>query len=128
MTQKTLVGQSQRQLRVGEQLRHILVETLQRGHFHNEILLRDAALVTVTEVQVTSDLKTATAYVIRLGGGDMKELLTALNETATVFQKEFAHQMRMKFTPRLRFMEDSSFDKAAKIESILHNLPKPAES
>jgi ribosome-binding factor A len=87
MTQKTLVGQSQRQLRVGEQLRHILVETLQRGHFHNEILLRDAALVTVTEVQVTSDLKTATAYVIRLGGGNMKELLTALNETATVFKK-----------------------------------------
>lgn len=128
MTQKTLVGQSQRQLRVGEQLRHILVETLQRGHFHNEMLLKNAALVTVTEVQVTSDLKAATAYVIRLGGGDMTELLTALNETAPIFQKEFAHQMRTKFTPRLRFMEDSSFDKAARIEYILHNLPKGIES
>jgi ribosome-binding factor A len=53
---------SQRQLRVGEQLRHIIAETMQRGHFHHEVLMNSG--ITVTEVRVSPDLKNATAYVI----------------------------------------------------------------
>lgn len=127
MTDKAITGQSQRQLRVGEQLRHILVETLQKGHFHDEVLLRDSSLITVTEVQVTPDLKNATAFIVRLGGGNMKPLLSALNDNSAAFQREFAHQLRIRNTPRLRFVEDTSFEKAARIETILSNLPKTGE-
>lgn len=72
-------------------------------------------------------MKHATAYAIRLGGGEMKEFLAALNENADVFQKEIGRQIRMKFTPKVHFTEDDSFDNAAKIDAILHNLPKAAD-
>ncbi|MFA7275375.1 MAG: 30S ribosome-binding factor RbfA [Pseudobdellovibrionaceae bacterium] len=120
-------GPTQRQLRVGEQLRHVIVQTLQRGHFHNEFLLSHCSEVTVSEVRVSPDMKHATAYAIRLGGGEMKEFLAALNENADVFQKEIGRQIRMKFTPKVHFTEDDSFDNAAKIDAILHNLPKAAD-
>ena len=120
------VGPTQRQLRVGEQLRHVIVQTLQRGHFHDAFLLENASMVTVSEVRVSPDMKHATAYTIRLGGGDMSEFLDALNANADVFQRDIGHEIRMKFTPKLRFTEDDSFENSAKIDSILHNLPKPA--
>lgn len=123
----TTSAPSQRQLRVGEQLRHVIVETLQEGHFHHEALLRDAPLVTVTEVRVSPDMKHATAYVLRLGGGKMDDLLEALNQNAHVFQQDYGRQIRTRNTPRLRFVMDESFDEANRIEEILHNLPKPAE-
>lgn len=118
---------TQRQLRVGEQLRHIITETLQRGKFHNEVLLDHAPSVTVTEVRVAPDLKHAKAYVMKLGGRNMDEILPALNDCAPYFQKEIARQMTTKFTPRVRFVTDDVFDHAEHIENILHNLPKPAE-
>lgn len=121
------LGPSQRQLRVGEQLRHILVETLARGHFHDAFLLENASMVSVSEVRVSPDMKYATAYIVPLGGGDASEFLEALTNNADVFQKEFARQIRMKFTPRIRFAEDDSFENAAKIDAILHNLPKSLE-
>lgn len=117
-------GPTQRQLRVGEQLRHVIVQTLQRGHFHHAFLIENASLVTVSEVRVSPDMKYATAYTIRLGGGDMEEFLTALNENADVFQRDIGHEIRMKFTPKIRFVEDDSFENSAKIDAILHNLPK----
>lgn len=122
--QKQTLGPTQRQLRVGEELRHIVVETLQRGHFHNMFLLEQARMISVTEVRVSPDMKYATAYIIRLGSDDIAPCLAALNENVHIFQKEFARQMRMKFTPKLRFAEDDSFENAAKIDAILHNLPK----
>lgn len=117
---------TQRQLRVGEQLRHIITETLQRGKFHNEVLLDYAPSVTVTEVRVAPDLKHAKAYVMKLGGSGMDIILPALNDCSGYFQKEIARQMTMKFTPRIHFVIDESFDTAQKIETLLHNLPKAA--
>ncbi len=117
---------SQRQLRVGEQIRHIVAETLQRGHFSTEVLL-DAGKVTVTEVRVSPDLRHATAYVISLGGEDMDIILPALKDCASYFQKEINRQTHLKFTPRIHFMADDSFEQARKIDALLRNLPKPAE-
>ncbi|MGQ0527838.1 MAG: 30S ribosome-binding factor RbfA [Alphaproteobacteria bacterium] len=112
---------SQRQLRVGEQLRHIIAETMQRGHFHNEILM-NAGRITVTEVRVSPDLKHATAFVMSLGGENMEEIIPALNESASVFQKDVGRQNTMKFTPKIKFMEDGSFEEAKNIEQILKEI------
>ncbi len=117
---------SQRQLRVGEQIRHIIAETLQRGHFHNETLL-DGGKTTVTEVRVSPDLKNATAYVIALGGGDMEETLPALNDSASVFQKEINRKANLKFTPRIRFVLDKSFENAQRIDALLHDIHYASE-
>ena len=115
-------GPSQRQLRVGEQLRHIIAEVMQRGHFHDEALIEGASNVTVTEVCPSPDLKQATAFVIPLGGKDIETILPALNEAAPVFQKEINKQSNMKFTPRIRFKMDNSFDNAQRLENILGNI------
>lgn len=112
---------SQRQLRVGEQIRHIIAETLQRGHFKHPVLL-DGGKVTVTEVRVSPDLKQATAYVLSLGGSNMEEILPALNDEAPAFQKEINRQSEIKFTPKIRFKIDESFDAAQRLESILGNI------
>ncbi len=117
-------GPTQRQLRVGEQLRHMIAETLQRGHFDDEALIDDAPNVTVSEVRVSPDLKNATAYVMSLGGAHMDEILPALNDAAPYFQKEINRQSELKFTPRLSFVRDHSFEEAQRIEEILHNLPE----
>jgi ribosome-binding factor A len=115
-------GPSQRQLRVGEQIRHIIAETMQRRHFHDEILLDVATNITVTEVRPSPDLRQATAYVISLGGGDMDNILPALNNNANIFQKEINAQSNLKFTPRVIFKEDTSFEKAQKLEELLSNI------
>ena len=122
--QHTPQGPSQRQLRVGEQIKHLIAETLSRGHFHTEELFRLAQNVTVTEVRISPDLKNATAYVIALGGKNMDEVLPALNEEAYAFQKEIGYKLKLRFTPRVRFVEDQSFEKATRIETILHELKK----
>lgn len=116
-------GPTQRQLRVGEQLRHIIAETMTRGHFQAEALLD--APVTVAEVRVTPDLKQAKVFVMSLGGQDMEKILPALNAEANVFQKEIGRQMNMKFTPKVRFLRDESFDEAQKIDEILRTVHIP---
>lgn len=112
---------SQRQLRVAEQIRHIIGETMLRGHFKNPVLM-DANKVTVTEVRISPDLKHATAYCIALGGEGMDEILPALNEEAHVFQKDIGRQAGLKFTPKVQFRMDDSFDKAQRLEGILSTL------
>lgn len=119
-----MTGLTQRQLRVGEQIRHTLSETLQRGHFHDAVLIDEAPNVSVSEVRVSPDLKRATAYVITLGGKGMDEILPALNEAAPYFQKEINRQLNLKFTPRVSFVIDHSFEEAQKIERILDSLPE----
>ncbi len=117
-------GPSQRQLRVGEQIRHIIAETMARGHFHHEALL-DSGRITVAEVRMTPDLKQAKAYVMSLGGVDMDAILPALNEEAHIFQKDIGRQQSMKFTPKVRFVRDESFDEAAKIDELLKGVHIP---
>lgn len=118
---KTASGPSQRQLRVGEQIRHIIAETLQRGHFHEETLL-EAGKVTVTEVRMTPDLRHADIYVLSLGGEDMEAIIPALNESAQYFQKEINRKSQLKFTPKVKFRHDSSFENAQRLDQILSNL------
>lgn len=119
-------GPSQRQLRVGEQVKHIVAETMARGHFYNEALLN--AHITVAEVRVSPDLKNAKAYVMSLGGANMDEILTALNEESHVFQKEIGRQQSMKFTPKVQFVRDESFDEAQKIDELLRGVHIPESS
>lgn len=114
-------GPTQRQLRVGEQLKHIIAETMARGHFSHVALL-DAPQVTVSEVQVSPDLRNATAYVMSLGGQNMDKILPALNDEAKVFQKEIGRQSNIKFTPRVRFKTDTTFDKVQKIDDLLNSV------
>ncbi len=113
---------SQRQLRVAEQIRHILGETLVRGHFRDPVLMDASNKVTVTEVRISPDLKHATAYVMALGGEGMKDILPALNEAAPVFQKDVGRHAELKFTPKIQFRTDDSFDNAQRLEGILSNL------
>ena len=115
-------GPSQRQLRVGEQLRHIIAETMGRGHFHDELLLGVSSKVTVTEVVPSPDLRQATVYVISLGGADMTNILPALNKNANVFQKDISGKSNLKFTAKVRFKEDTSFEKAQKLDALLSTI------
>lgn len=126
MKHHTTQGPSQRQLRVGEQLRHIIAETLYRGHFHDETLM-NAGQITVTEVRCSPDLKNATAFVMSLGGLNIDEIIPALNEHAHIFQKEIGRGGTMKFTPRVRFMKDESFENAQNIENLLRDLNIPKD-
>lgn len=124
-------GPSQRQLRVGEQLRHIIAEEMSRGHFHHETLL-EAEGITVAEVRVTPDLKQAKAYIMPLGGQYLENeaidaILKALNEEAAGFQKVIGKQLNMKFTPKVRFVRDESFAEAQKIDDILRSVHIPDE-
>ncbi len=118
---------SQRQLRVGEQLRHIIAETLQRGNFDDPTLFDKAGQITIAEVRVSPDMKHATAYTSLITEQDLKPVLTALNDSAYTFQQDINKKIKMKFTPKIRFVVDDRFDKAGRIEDILRKLPKSAE-
>lgn len=115
-------GPSQRQLRVGEQLKHMIAETMQRGHFGDEYLMDNASSITVTEVRPSPDLRQATVFVISLGGENMEDLLPALNADAAMFQKEINANSNLKFTPRLRFMKDGSFEKVQRLDELLSTI------
>lgn len=115
-------GPSQRQRRVGEQLRHIISETLQRGHFDNAMLMDQSHNVIVSEVRASPDLKHARAYVMSLNGENMDALLPALNSQAHIFQKDIGRQGTTKFTPKVTFVTDQSFDEAQHIEALLRDV------
>ena len=118
---------SQRQLRAGELLRQIISETMQRGHFHSEALLNINS-VTVSEVRCSPDLKNATAYVMSLGGANMDEILPALNDEKRTFQQDIGRNSSMKFTPKISFKADETFDEAERIETLLKSVNIPQDS
>ncbi len=110
---------SQRQLRVGEEIRHILSDFFARGDFSHKDL--HGVSVTVTEVDVAPDMRNATAYISILDKKKpIKKVLDALNEGAGEFNHAIAKQLTMKFAPRLKFSDDTRFDYAARIEELLH--------
>jgi ribosome-binding factor A len=123
-TDRNNLGPTQRQLRVAEQVRHILAETMQRGKFNDPILYEGALNVTVAEVRMSPDMKHARAYVMTLGGRNMDTILPALNNASGMFQKELAKKLTMKFTPRVHFVTDETFDEAEKIDNLLRGLPE----
>jgi ribosome-binding factor A len=109
---------TQRQLRVGEELRHALARILQRGELRDPALL-DVA-VTVTEVRLSPDLKNATAYVMPLGGRHRDEVIAGLTRSAGYLRGQIAREVPLRFTPGLAFALDTSFDHAHRINELLH--------
>jgi ribosome-binding factor A len=108
---------SQRQLRVGEGLRHVLAELLMRGELRDPLLAE--ASLTVTEVRTSRDLRHATVFVTRLGGELGDDLLEALGRAAPYLRGEAARRLHLKYAPELAFRPDTSFAEAARIETLL---------
>jgi ribosome-binding factor A len=108
---------SQRQLRVGELIRHKLAEMLARGDIHDDVLA--AHVITIPEVRLSPDLKLATAYVIPLGGTDTEAVLEALTRHKRYIRAEIAHTVNLKFAPDIRFRSDETFAEASRIDALL---------
>ncbi|MBO6813937.1 MAG: 30S ribosome-binding factor RbfA [Rhizobiaceae bacterium] len=113
-------GPSQRQLRVGELVRHELTRLLQRGELSDPVLERN--IVSVSEVSMSPDLKIATAFVSPLGGGDAKPVIKALSNNARYIRGKLAPALaQMKYMPEIRFREDTSFNNYSRIDELLHS-------
>jgi ribosome-binding factor A len=110
-------GPSQRQLRVGELIRHALAEMLSRGEVHDETI--ESHMITIPEVAMTADLRLATVYVMPLGGRDAKPVIAALERHKKYLRGEIARRVNLKFAPDIRFRFDERFDEAERIEKIL---------
>jgi ribosome-binding factor A len=111
------VGASQRQLRVGELVRHALAEMLIRGDVHDPDL--EGRMITVPEVRMSADLRLATIYIMPLGGRDADKVLAALERNKRYLRGEIAHHVNLKFAPEIRFLLDERFDEAERIEKLL---------
>ncbi len=110
-------GPSQRQLRVGELIRHALADMLARGDIHDDVLAKH--VVTVPEVRLSPDLKLATCYIMPLGGLDIAPVLKALDANKRYLRGEIAHRVNLKYAPDLRFRADESFAEAERIDALL---------
>ena len=115
---------SVRTLRVGEQVRHVLSEILQRGDVHDETLAKH--MVSVTEVRMSPDLRHATVFVKPLLGKDEEAVLKALRTNTAYLQREVAHRVKMKYAAKLKFLADDSFEEASHIDALLR-VPKVAQ-
>jgi ribosome-binding factor A len=114
---KGSAGGSQRQLRVGETVRHAVAEILSHGDVHDPDL--QGHIITVPEVRMSPDLKLATIYVMPLGGRDTETVIAALDRNKKFLRGEIAHRVNLKFAPDIRFRVDDRFDEAERIEKLL---------
>ena len=112
-------GGSQRQLRVGELVRHAIAEMLARGDVHDPII--EAHLITVPEVRMTADLRLATIYVMPLGGRDAEEVVAAFERNKKYLRAEIAERINLKFAPDIRFRVDERFAEAERIDRLLRS-------
>jgi len=119
MAGKPVAGPSQRQLRAGELIRHALAEIFLRGETGDPELERLDP--TIVEVQMSPDLKTATAYVRSLLMGKEQALLEALNRNRKYIRGLLAPKVEMKFMPEMRFRIDTALDYAGKIDELLRS-------
>ena len=110
-------GGSQRQLRVGELIRHELADMLSRGEIHDPII--EAHLITVPEVRMSPDLRLATIYIMPLGGRDAEKVIDAFDQNKRYVRGEIARRVNLKFAPEIRFRVDERFDEAERIEKLL---------
>jgi len=110
-------GGSQRQLRVGELIRHELAAMLSRGDVHDPVI--EAHMITVPEVRMSPDLRLATIYIMPLGGRDEKNVIEALDRNKRYMRGEIARRVNLKFAPEIRFRIDERFDEAERIEKLL---------
>ncbi len=110
-------GGSQRQLRVGEAVRHAVADILVIGSVHDSDL--EGHIITVPQVRMSPDLKLATIYVMPLGGRDTEIVIAALERHKKFLRGEVARRVNLKFAPDLRFRVDDRFDEAERIEKLL---------
>jgi ribosome-binding factor A len=116
---ESAAGASQRQLRVGEAVRHALAEVLAHGEVHDPVL--EGHMITVPEVRMSPDLRLATIYVIPLGGRDAKAVVAALERNKRYLRGVIARKVNLKFAPDIRFRLDERFDEAERIEKLLRS-------
>jgi len=109
---------SQRQLRVGEEIRHVLAQIFARTEFRDPDLA--GVLITVTEVRISPDLKHATAFVTRLGRTDIDAKLPALKRVAAFLRTQIAHEIRLRVAPDITFQPDTALEYAMHIDELLH--------
>ncbi|MDY0240669.1 MAG: 30S ribosome-binding factor RbfA [Rhodospirillaceae bacterium] len=110
---------SQRQLRVGEELRHVIASVLERGDIRDPDVA--GRPITVTGVKVSPDLRNATVFVVPLGGGDPSSILVGLKRVAPYLRHELAKAVQLRVVPNLSFAADVSFDAAERIEALLRS-------
>lgn len=113
---------SQRQLRVGEELRHLISNALHRETFYDAVL--ESNNITVTEVNVSPDLKNAKVFIMPLGGENKIEVLESLNRIKGYIQKLISSEIQLRQIPRLSFVIDTTFEYANKIDNIIKNIKK----
>ncbi len=118
-TTTTTEERSVRLLRVGEQVRHVLSEILQRGDVHDEVLAKH--MVSITEVRMSPDLRHATVFVKPLLGKDEDVVIKALRTNTAYLQREVAHRVKMKYAAKLKFLADESFDEGSHIDQLLRS-------
>ncbi len=112
-------GGSQRQLRVGELVRHAVAEMLTRGDIHDPVI--EGHLITVPEVRMTADLRLATIYIMPLAGRDSDQVVAAFERNKKFLRAEVAHRINLKFAPDLRFRIDDRFAEAERIDKLLRS-------
>ena len=110
---------SQRQLRIGEEVRHVLAGVFQRGDLHDPEL--EGASITVSEVSVSPDLRNANVFVMPLGGSNVDDVLSGLKRAAPFLRTMLAKQMSLRTVPRLRFIIDNAFETANRINEVFQN-------
>lgn len=120
---ETPENRSVRLLKVGEQVRHVLSEILQRGDVHDDVLAKH--MVSITEVRMSPDLRHATVFVKPLLGKDEEAVLKALRTNTAYLQREVAQRVKMKYAAKLKFLADESFDEGSHIDQLLRD-PKVA--
>lgn len=118
MSRQLAKAPTQRQLRVAEEIRHVLSAVFSRHEIRDPELAEET--ITVTEVRVSPDLKAATAFVARLGRPDIDALLPALKRAAPFLRGQIAHAMRLRVAPTLSFQADTTLDYAMRIDELLH--------
>ena len=112
-------GGSQRQLRVGELVRHAIAELLMRGEVHDPVI--EGHLITVPEVRMSPDLRLATIYIMPLAGRDADEVVAAFERNKKFLRGEIAHAINLKFAPDIRFRIDERFAEAERIDKLLRS-------
>jgi ribosome-binding factor A len=112
-------GGSQRQLRVGELVRHAVAELLMRGDVHDPVI--EGHLITVPEVRMTPDLRLATIYIMPLAGRDSDQVIAAFERNKKFMRTEIAHRINLKFAPDIRFRIDDRFAEADRIDKLLRS-------
>ena len=110
---------SQRQLRVGEEIRAALAQIFMRGETHNPVL--DGASITVSEVRISPDLKNATAYIMPLAGSNKSSILAELKENAPRLRGLVSRHIILRTSPRISFVLDTSFEEANRINMLLNS-------